>query len=184
MSRIGKKPINLPDKVDIVVSGNTVTVKGPRGSLDCKLSQNVEVQKQDKQLFFALSKSCNPNNPQVKADFGTSRALVNTCIVGVTEGWKRGLELQGVGFNAKLAGKELTLAVGYSHPVVFTVPDEVKCTVDKNTSIFLESNDKQIVGNFASKIRKSCPPEPYLGKGIRYAGEQVRRKAGKTGGKK
>ncbi len=184
MSRIGKKPINLPAKVDIVISGNTVTVKGPRGSLDCSLSQNVEVQKQENQVVFGLTKSCNPNSPQVKADFGTSRALVNTCIVGVTEGWKRGLELQGVGFNAKLAGKELTLSVGYSHPVVFTVPEGVTCTIDKNTSIFLESNNKQLVGNFASKIRKSCPPEPYLGKGIRYAGEQVRRKAGKTGGKK
>ena len=184
MSRIGKKPINLPEKVEIVSGADgVVTVKGPRGSLDCKLSSIVTMKQEEKQLIFKLSDSCNPNSPQAKADYGTSRSLIDNCIVGVTEGWKKTLELHGVGYNAKLAGKELTLNVGYSHQVKFTIPDGIDCKIEKNTTILLESNDKQLIGNMAAKIYKSCPPEPYLGKGIRYQGQQVRRKAGKAGAK-
>lgn len=183
MSRIGKKPIDLPDKVTASISGSSVTIEGPKGSLECGVSNNVQVKQEEKQLIFELTKSCNPNNPNIKAEYGTSRALVSNAVAGVTEGWKRSLELHGVGYNAKLAGKELELSVGYSHKVKFTVPNEVNCQIEKNTIILLESINKQILGNFAAKIRKSCPPEPYLGKGIRYSDEKVRRKAGKAGGK-
>lgn len=184
MSRIGKKPIDLPEKVEIVISADKLlTVKGPKGSLEYKLGNTVDVKQKENQLIFSVAKGCNPNTPQVKAEYGTTRAQVNNCIVGVTDGYKKGLILNGVGYNAKLSGRELELAVGYSHKVNFTIPEGIDCKVDKNVNISLESINKQLIGNFAAKVRKSCPPEPYLGKGIRYSDEVVRRKAGKAGAK-
>lgn len=119
---------------------------------------------------------------QANANFGTTRANINNMVLGVTKGWKRSLELSGVGFNAKISGKVLTLAVGFSHDVALPIPDAVKCSVNKNT-IELESSDRVLLGTFAATIRKVQPPEPYLGKGIKFSEETVRRKAGKTGKK-
>ena len=183
MSRIGKKPIDLPKGVEVTVATDKVVVKGPKGTIECDINKSVNVVKEDNSLSFSLKNTSNETNLQSKADYGTARALVQTAILGVSEGWKKTLELNGVGYNAKVAGKDLVLSVGYSHQVIMEIPQGITCSVDKNTIINLESSDKQVIGNFSAKVRKVCPPEPYLGKGIKYSDEKIRRKAGKTGGK-
>jgi large subunit ribosomal protein L6 len=178
MSRIGKQPVTVPSGVTASVESGAVFVKGPKGQLRYTPGSGVKVVFEGGKLVL----SADTSNKQTKADFGSARAHLNNMVKGVTEGWKRGLELNGVGFNAKLQGDILVLSVGYSHEVKLDMPKDVKCVITKNV-IELESFDKNLVGVVAARIRKVCPPEPYLGKGIKYTHETIRRKAGKTGKK-
>lgn len=177
MSRIGKKEISLPEKVKVSVAGNgAVVVEGPKGKLEWTLPKGVSAKVEEKSVTF-VSES---ESRTAKAMHGLSRALVNNMVTGVSQGFKRDLEIQGVGFKAAVQGKQLNLSIGKSHPVLFDIPESIKITVTENTKISVEGIDRQIVGQAAANIRAYYPPEPYKGKGIRYAGEQVRRKEGKT----
>jgi large subunit ribosomal protein L6 len=178
MSRIGKLPVAVPQGVKAAVSGAVVSVEGPRGKLTFSVRPGVKVDFADGKFVVSMTGS----DGQAKADYGTTRATINNMIKGVSAGWKKVLELHGVGYTAKIQGKNLVLAVGFSHDVVMPIPDAIKCTVNKNI-VELESNDRELLGTFAAKARDVQPPEPYLGKGIRYSDEKVRRKAGKTGKK-
>lgn len=177
MSRIGKKPIEVPAKVKVNVgSEGAVTVEGPKGKLSWTLPKAVRA-KVDGTI---LAVERDSDNRQVRALHGLSRALLANMVEGVNEGFKKNLEIQGVGFKAAVQGDKLNLSLGKSHPILFNIPKEVKVTVTDNTKIAIEGIDKHIVGQTAADIRAYYPPEPYKGKGIRYAGEQVRRKEGKT----
>jgi len=178
MSRVGKQPIKIPDGVKVAIMQGQVEVEGPRDKLVYRLGTGVKVANEDGHVLVSRV----GNDKQARANFGTTRALINNMVEGVTKGFKRNLELSGVGFNARMNGQTLTLVVGFSHDVNMEIPKEVKCTVTK-TTIELESSNKELVGAIAAKIRNVKPPEPYLGKGIKYAEETVRRKAGKTGKK-
>jgi large subunit ribosomal protein L6 len=178
MSRIGKLPVEIPSGVKGAITNGVVAVEGPRGKLEFGVPRGVDVKVVDGKFIVSMTGA----DKQSKANYGTTRAHINNMVQGVTKGWKRALELSGVGFSAKLDGALLTLSVGYSHDVQIAIPAGVKCSATK-TAIELESSDRALVGTLASKIRKVCPPEPYLGKGIKYAEEVVRRKAGKTGKK-
>ncbi len=183
MSRIGKLPIVVPQGGKASLKDGVVLVEGPMGKLEYRPRQGIHVSMDGSALTIVPSeKDSNRQSAQMRADWGTTRAHLNNMLVGVTKGWKRSLELFGVGFNAKAQGQKLTLSVGFSHDVSFEIPKAIKCTIGKNT-IDLESCDKELLGTFAAKIRKVQPPEPYLGKGIKYSDEKVRRKAGKTGKK-
>lgn len=176
MSRIGKTPIEIPSGVTCTEKAGLVRVEGPKGKLEYQLPHSVKMAQVEGRLEFTSLRK----DREARALYGTARAMVNNMIIGVSTGWQRRLELSGVGYTAQQKGNDVVLAVGLSHEVTHTVPAGVSCKVEK-TAIELESVDKQLVGNFAARIRKSQPPEPYLGKGIRYANENVRRKAGKTG---
>ncbi len=178
MSRIGKLPVAVPQGVKGAIAGNVVSVEGPKGKLSFSVRPGVKVEMAEGNFVVSMTGS----DAQSKADYGTTRATINNMVQGVSKGWKRVLELNGVGFAAKLQGKNLVLAVGFSHEVSMELPAEIKANVQKN-SIELESANRELVGTFAAKIRQVQPPEPYLGKGIKYAEEKVRRKAGKTGKK-
>lgn len=183
MSRVGKQPVVLPNGVKASVQNGVVLVEGPKGKLSFAPSKEIGVTIKDGKIIVAPVVAHEGDiPPQIKANYGTARATLNNMVQGVTTPFKRVLELNGVGFTAKLQGQKLTLAVGFSHDVIIDVPKEIKCTVVKNT-IELESADKQLVGTLAANIRKVQPPEPYLGKGIKYMEEKIRRKAGKTGKK-
>lgn len=177
MSRIGKKPIELPAKVKVNVgSEGAVTVEGPKGKLSWTLPKSVRLKTEGNTITIDREGETR----QVKALHGLSRALVANMVIGVNEGFKKNLEIQGVGFKAAVQGDKLNLSLGKSHPILFDIPKEVKITVADNTKIAIEGIDKHLVGQTAADIRAYYPPEPYKGKGIRYAGEQVRRKEGKT----
>ena len=177
MSRIGKTPITLPDKVKVTVAdGNQVTVEGPKGKLNWELPKDISVTVEGTKLTV----SRGSESRDVRALHGLSRALINNMVTGVSNGFRRDLEIQGVGFRAAVKGDKLDLSIGYSHPVLFPIPKEIKVAVTDNTKISIEGVDRQLVGQVAADIRAYYPPEPYKGKGIRYAGEQVRRKEGKT----
>jgi len=178
MSRIGRLPVIVPKGVQASVNAGLVTVEGPRGRLEYHAGGRAQVTLEDGKLIV----SPQGESKQNKADFGTTRAHLNNMVQGVSQGWKRSLELSGLGYSAKQEGSTLILAVGLSHEVRLNVPKAIKCSVNK-TTIDLESSDKELLGTFAAKIRKVRPPEPYLGKGIRYAQEVIRRKAGKAGKK-
>ena len=178
MSRIGKLPIEVPAGVNIVVDCGMVSVKGPKGALSRKIQPGVSLLVEGSMVRLV----CEGGSRQFKANHGTFRALIQRMVTGVHTGWKRNLELTGVGFGAKLVDGDLVLNCGFSHEVKLRVPDGVSCTVGK-TSIEVVSCCNERVGQFASSIRSVQPPEPYLGKGIRYSDEVVRRKAGKTGKK-
>lgn len=178
MSRIGKIPIAIPNGVKVLVESGLVKVEGPKGKLQFRPGNGLQVVTQDGKVVVSVAQQATNS----KADYGTARATIQNMVLGVTTGWKRSLEMNGVGFNAKLAGQKLTLAVGFSHDVHIELPKEIKAAVTK-TTIELESADRELVGTYAAKIRKVQPPEPYLGKGIKYAEETIRRKAGKTGKK-
>ena len=178
MSRIGKLPVELPQGVKGGISGNVVSVEGPKGKLSFVMRPGVGVELSNNQFVFSLIGS----DSQARADYGTARATVNNMVKGVNQGWKKTLELSGVGYTAKMQGNNLVLAVGFSHDVVMEIPQGIKCTINKNV-VDLEAADKELVGGFAAKVRDVQPPEPYLGKGIKYSDERVRRKAGKTGKK-
>lgn len=181
MSRIGKAPISILDGVTVSVDkSNTVTVKGPKG----ELSENIDPDMVIKQEDGVLTVERPTEQKRHKAMHGLSRALIYNMVVGVTEGYKKQLELQGVGYRVSNTGNFLELTLGYSHPIYFVVPGEIKVETvtekGKSPTIILESIDKQLIGQVCAKIRSFRKPEPYKGKGIRFAGEQIRRKAGKT----
>jgi large subunit ribosomal protein L6 len=176
MSRIGQKPILVPDKVKVAVNGPLVNIEGPRGKLKHTLPHGIEARLDGKTLLVEKK----VDTRQHKALHGLSRSLLANYVQGANEGFQKKLEIQGVGFKAALAGKNLNLNLGFSHPVVYSVPDDIKVTVTDNTNILVEGADKQKVGAVAADIRAYYPPEPYKGKGVRYAGEQIIRKEGKT----
>jgi len=177
MSRIGKTPVSLPDKVKVTVAdGNLVTVEGPKGKLSWNLPKGITLTIEENKAVITRTS----DDRAVRALHGLSRALVNNMVTGVSTGFRRDLEIQGVGFRAAVKGDKLDLNVGYSHPVLFPIPSEIKIAVTDNTKISIEGIDRQLVGQVAADIRAYYPPEPYKGKGIRYSDEQVRRKEGKT----
>ncbi|MEB3293254.1 MAG: 50S ribosomal protein L6 [Synechococcales bacterium] len=179
MSRIGKRPITIPPKVTVTINGQTVTVKGPKGELTRTLNTEVTIaQEGDKVLVSRVDDS-----RAARQRHGLNRTLVANMIEGVSQGFQRRLEIQGVGYRAAVQGKNLNMAMGYSHPVNIEPPEGITFAVENNTNVIVSGIDKEVVGNTAAKIRAVRPPEPYKGKGIRYAGEFVRRKVGKTGGK-
>jgi len=177
MSRIGKKQINVPDKVEVKVEGkNKVVVQGPKGKLQWTMPQGLNLES----VGGVLTIKRESEDRKLRAMHGTARALVSNMIQGVSAGFVRELEILGVGFRAKVEKGGLDLNLGFSHPVVHPIPAELKVTVEENTKIKVEGIDKQQVGQFASEVRSYFPPEPYKGKGIRYKGEHVRRKQGKS----
>lgn len=177
MSRIGKKPIPLPPKVKVEVSASgRVAVEGPKGRLEWSLPQGVQVHVENNSVALTATSATRPT----RALHGLSRALLANMVTGVANGFRKELEIQGVGFKAAVQGQKLNLSLGKSHPILFDIPKDIKITVTDNTRITIEGVDKQRVGQVAADIRAFYPPEPYKGKGIRYAGEQVRRKEGKT----
>ena len=177
MSRIGNKIVVLPAGVEIKQDGNNVTVKGPKCELTRHFSSDIAMNIEGNEVTFT-----RPNDTkEMKTIHGTTRANFNNMVVGVSEGFQKALELQGVGYRAQLQGKKLVLNVGYSHPVEIDAPAGIEIEVPNNTSIIVKGSDKEVVGELAANIRGVRPPEPYKGKGIRYVGEYVRRKEGKTG---
>jgi large subunit ribosomal protein L6 len=178
MSRIGKLPVAIPAGVNGAIAGGVVSVEGPKGKLSYTIRPGIAVELVSGQFVVSMVGT----DLQARADYGTARATINNMVKGVSTGWKKLLELNGVGFIAKLQGQKLVLSVGFSHDVIMDVPGAIKCTVQKN-SIEMESADREVLGTFAAKVRDVQPPEPYLGKGIKYSDEKVRRKAGKTGKK-
>jgi len=177
MSRVGKAPIDLPDGVEVTVKEDVVMVKGPKGELSERLDSRITTTVDDG--VVTLSRA--DDERETRALHGLSRALVNNMVVGVSEGYEKQLELVGVGYRAALKGNTLELQVGFSHPVTVEAPDGIEFEVPENTKIFVRGIDKQAVGQVAANIRAVRKPEPYKGKGIRYTGEYVRRKAGKAG---
>lgn len=179
MSRIGKAPIEVPAKVDISIQGNTVTVKGPLGQMTRTFRPEVEITQEGNVLHVKRIK-----DDRVSASLhGLSRTLLNNMVVGVSTGFTKNLEMVGVGYRAQMQGRKLVLALGFSHPIEVDPPEGIEITVDANTKISVKGYDKQKVGDVAADIRSYRKPEPYKGKGVRYAGERVRRKAGKSGKK-
>jgi len=177
MSRIGKMPIPIPDKVKIdVKADNTVFVEGPKGKVQKTFSPVVSISISGKSITFAPKEDSRFS----RAMYGTARSIVAGMVKGVTEGYLKELEIQGVGFKANLKGKQIDLALGYSHPIIFDVPEGIKVTITDQTKLKIEGVDKQLVGAVTAEIRSYYPPEPYKGKGVRMVGERVRRKEGKT----
>jgi large subunit ribosomal protein L6 len=179
MSRIGKAPIPCPDKVEITIDGNTVTVKGPLGTLSRTFRPEIEIVKDGNVIHV------NRRNEEreSRALHGLSRTLLSNMVVGVTQGYTKNLEIIGVGYRAQAQGNKITLQLGYSHPVEIVAPKGLEFAVDANTKVSVKGIDKEMVGQYAALIRSKRPPEPYKGKGVRYTGEKVRRKAGKSGKK-
>ncbi|NNE90742.1 MAG: 50S ribosomal protein L6 [Verrucomicrobiales bacterium] len=177
MSRIGNQSITLPEKVSVNLEGESqVSVEGPKGKLEWELPEGISLEQEDADVKISRSSDAR----QVKALHGLSRSLINNMVEGVSNGFSKELEIQGVGFRAAVKGKILDLSLGFSHPVEHPIPDDLKVTVEENVRIKVEGIDKQKVGQFASDIRAYYPPEPYKGKGIRYKDEYVRRKQGKS----
>lgn len=177
MSRIGKQPIPLPDGVTVDESDGEVRVKGPKGTLSARMPERISIEVSDGEVRLT-----RPDDRKVsRAYHGLARALTANMVTGVTQGFAKELEIQGVGYRAQAKGKSLILNLGFSHPSNMPVPEGLSVSVDGNTKIRIEGADKQLVGQFAADVRSLRPPEPYKGKGIRYAGEYVRRKVGKTG---
>ena len=179
MSRVGKRPIPVPKGVEVAIDGQTVRVKGPKGELTRMVHEEISVALEDGEIIVT-----RPSEDQrIRALHGLTRALVANMVTGVTRGFSRALELHGVGYKAEAKGKGIRLVVGYSHPVDFPAPPGITISADSPTEVKVEGIDKELVGQVAAEIRRVRPPEPYKGKGIRYVGEHVRRKAGKTGAK-
>ena len=176
MSRIGKQPIAVPPKVKVELKGQKVSVEGPKGKLSFDLPRRTSL-KVDNGIIVV---SRNGEDAEAKALHGLSRALVNNMVTGVSEGFVKKLEIQGVGFKAAVQGNVVNLSLGFSHPINYPIPAQIKVTVEENTKLTIEGPDRQVVGRVASEIRSFYPPEPYKGKGVRYAGEHVVRKEGKT----
>jgi large subunit ribosomal protein L6 len=183
MSRIGKSPVTIPSGVEVKVDNNVVTVKGSKGELSQEMDSCISMNIEDTKITFTRES----DSPDHRAKHGLYRALVLNMIVGVSEGFKKELEIVGVGYRANANGQTLELSLGFSHPFIFEIPKEIKVSTvsakGKAPVITLESHDKQLVGQVAAKIRSLRKPEPYKGKGVRFLGEEVRRKAGKTAAK-
>jgi len=175
MSRIGKKPVTVPEGVDIDVGSGLVSVKGPKGALSQVISRDMKVAVADGTLTVERP----TDRGEHRALHGLTRSLIANMVEGVTNGYEKRLEIQGVGYRAALSGRNLNLSVGFSHPVQVEAPEGVEFEVPQQTEVIVRGIDKQAVGEMAARIRRVRPPEPYKGKGIRYAGEQVRRKVGK-----
>jgi large subunit ribosomal protein L6 len=177
MSRIGKMPVVLPGGVTVSIDGTTVQVKGPKGTLNQTFHEDMTIKQEDGKIVVTP-----PDDPAYDAMHGLTRALINNMVKGVTDGFSKTLEIEGVGYRGELQGKNLVLALGFSHPVPVEAPAGINFTVDKSQRVItIEGPDKQTVGQVAANIRSLRPPEPYKGKGIRYQGEKIRRKAGKAG---
>ncbi len=179
MSRIGKLPIEIPSGVTVSKDGSIINVKGPKGSLSREIMDCVAVEIDENKVFIKMSE----NTKTAQAAHGLTRTLINNMVSGVTKGFEKVLEITGVGYRAEVKGNVLSLALGYSHPVNYEIPKGISVEVDKMTKIMLKGNDRELLGQTAAKIRSFRAPEPYKGKGIRYAGEIIMRKAGKTGKK-
>lgn len=180
MSRIGKAPVYFDDKVQVSVSPqNEIQVKGAKSTLRIPLRSEIGAKVEGKMLVLTRKSETK----EAKSLHGMYRALVQNAVTGVSSGFTRGLELHGVGYRANVSGKKLELSLGFSHPVIFDIPEGIEIKVDKQTNISVSGADRALVGQVAAKIRSFRPPEPYLGKGVRYAGEHIRRKAGKSAGK-
>jgi len=179
MSRIGKAPIPIPEKVNVSLDGLAVTVKGPKGELSRTLPDGVVISQDGNTLVVAPANASRRSRER----HGLSRTLVANMVEGVSQGFTRKLEIIGVGYRAQVQGKKLVVSAGYSHPVEMDPPSGVTFVVENNTNVFVSGADKELVGNEAAKVRAIRPPEPYKGKGIKYEGERILRKAGKTGKK-
>ncbi len=179
MSRIGKMPVTLPEKVSATISGNTIEVKGEKGTLSFTYSPKVEVTQEENTLIVS------PKSDDAHALWGTTRSVIQNMATGVSEGFTKSLEINGVGYKFEIQGKKLILSIGYSHKVEMDIPEGLNVAMDEKAKnvIHISGIDKQFVGQFASKIKAKKKPEPYKGKGIKYVGEHIRRKAGKTGAK-
>jgi large subunit ribosomal protein L6 len=177
MSRIGRLPITVPSGVDVTIDGRHVTVSGPKGTLSRSLHPDITVSREDGTIVVT-----RPTEQKThKQLHGLTRTLVNNMVIGVTDGYRKGLEITGVGYRATLNGKKLTLNLGYSHPIEIDPPDGISFEVENPTRLAVVGIDKELVGQIAAKVRATRKPEPYKGKGVRYAGEYIRRKAGKAG---
>ena len=179
MSRIGKKPIAIPQGVKVAISGNMVAVQGPKGKLETRLPAGIQMEQKDGQLLALRA------NDSQAAVHGLARALVNNAVEGVTKGWTRELEIVGIGYRAELKAKNtVVFTLGYSHPIEFPLPNEITVAVDpKQTRLTVSGIDRQKVGQVAADMRGLRPPDPYKNKGVRYAGERLKKKVGKTGAK-
>jgi large subunit ribosomal protein L6 len=177
MSRIGNKAVEIPDKVKVNIDEKGgVSVEGPKGKLDWKLPRQIRASVKDNRVSLVREAETR----SVRALHGLSRSLVHNMVQGVSEGFTKQLAIEGVGFRAAVQGSTLNLSLGFSHPIAFSIPKDIKITVADNTKITVQGVDKKLVGQVAADIRRFYPPEPYKGKGVRYAGEQIRRKVGKT----
>ena len=175
MSRIGRKPIPVPDGVSVTINPGEVSVKGPKGELSQEINPDMKISEED----GVLTVDRPTNRGEHRALHGLTRSLIANMVVGVTDGYEKRLEIQGVGYRARLQGKSLELALGYSHPVSVAAPDGIEFEVPQPTQVIVRGIDKQLVGEIAAQVRKTRPPEPYKGKGVRYEGEYVARKVGK-----
>ncbi len=177
MSRVGKKPIKVPENTKITWKDRVLSVKGPNGTLSRTIHSIVDLDVQSEKIEVLIDKQTREN----RAMQGLTRSLINNMVIGVNQGFERVLEINGIGYRATISGQTLNLNLGYSNPVDFTLPDGISATVDKKNNIRLTGIDKEKVGHTAAAIRRLRPPEPYKGKGIKYAEERIQRKAGKTG---
>ncbi|TDD75726.1 50S ribosomal protein L6 [Actinomadura darangshiensis] len=177
MSRIGRLPITVPSGVEVKIDGREVTVKGPKGTLSHTVAEPIEVSQEDGQLVVTRPNDIN----KVRGLHGLTRTLINNMVVGVTDGYKKTLVIQGVGYRVVAKGKNVEFSLGYSHSIPFEAPEGITFTVERATQLSVEGIDKQLVGEIAARIRKLRKPDPYKGKGVRYEGEQIRRKVGKAG---
>lgn len=177
MSRIGKQPVPIPKGVTVTIDGQTVTAKGSKGELTREFPPEIAFAQEGEEVVVTrVNESRN-----ARQRHGLVRTLIANMVEGVSKGYEKKLEIQGVGYRASLQGQKLVMALGYSHPVEFDPPNGIAFAVEKNTNVTITGIDKEVVGNTAARVRAARPPEPYKGKGVRYAGEQVRRKAGKAG---
>ena len=177
MSRVGNAPIAIPNNVETKIDGRTVEVKGPKGTMAVEVPAPITVAVEENQIVVSRPDDHRKN----RSLHGLSRSLINNLVIGVTEGYKINMEIFGVGYRVQQKGKDLEFSLGYSHPILIEAPEGVTFSVDGNTKLAIEGSDKQQVGQIAANIRRLRKDDPYKGKGIRYAGEQVRRKVGKTG---
>ena len=176
MSRVGSKTIEVPDKVKVAIADNHVSVEGPKGKLEMDMPSRTTVSQDENVLSVAR----DGDDREAKAMHGLGRSLLNNMVVGVSEGYVKKLEINGVGFKAAVSGNTVTMNLGYSHPIKYDLPNQVTVSVDKDTNVTIEGPDKQKVGLVAAELRGFYPVEPYKGKGVKYAGEHIRRKEGKT----
>ncbi len=177
MSRIGKEPIHIPPKVDVHIEDANVRVTGPKGELQRRFRAEIGIHREGDVVLVERSSE----EPEIRSLHGTTRTLISNMVVGVSDGWEKRLHIEGVGYRAVLQGRDLVLSLGFSHPVIVVAPDGIEFEIDdKARGVTVRGMDKQLVGQVAADVRSWCPPEPYKGKGIRYQGEYVRRKAGKA----